>query len=198
MLHGRSVSSSPSLLAARGGGGWFSKDDAMGRACQKQCRSCSRGNRRGTGVRATVHDRVCRLFRRPGRMQDVTCLTISSLSSYPPPLPIRPSFLFPPPCPYPFVESCLSSPLPSPPSCFHSYSLFSLRRHTTLSPLLSLSLSLYALYMCLGVRVSPLCVTARGSLGSSADSRPRPRDCLPLAYRLMQLYVLRQFAPICV
>lgn len=26
----------------------------------------------------------------------------------------------------------------------------------------------------------------------------RPRDCLPLAYRLMQLYVLRQFAPICV
>lgn len=63
--------------------GWFSKDvEGAGDAKSSLARiHAPKLNRRG--VRA-IHDRVCRLFHRPGRMQDVTCLTISSHSTNPP------------------------------------------------------------------------------------------------------------------
>lgn len=63
--------------------GWFSKDvEGEGDAKSSLARiHAPKLNRRG--VRA-IHDRVCRLFHRPGRMQDVTCLTISSHSTNPP------------------------------------------------------------------------------------------------------------------
>ena len=70
-------------------------------------------------------------------MQDVTCLTISTLSSYP--RHLLPSFLFPPPCPYPFVESCLSSPSILPPLLF---SFLFAPTHYPIPTSLSLSLSL--------------------------------------------------------
>lgn len=127
------VGSSPSLswllFERRGGGGRCQKQRARARP---RAYTCTETEQKGCTCNG-IHDRVCRLFHRPGRMQDVTCLTISSHSTNPP-LPSRSS-----------------------------------------SSLLS------------------LCLSSR-PFGSWPT---RPRDCLPLAYRLMQLYVLRQFAPIC-
>lgn len=167
------------------GRGWFSKD--VGRACQKQPGVLARVlarihapklNRRG--VRATVHDRVCRLFHRPGRMQDVTCLTISSLLRPPPPYSAySSSSLSLLSALFPFVESHslpLSIPLSSPfiftillislPLPFLSLSLSFLRCPASLriladssSRLLATGLPSYA-----ALRPAPICANLRSPL----------------------------------
>ena len=96
--------------------------------------------------------------------------------------------------PYPFVESCLSSPLPplpraSSPLCSLFSFLFAPTHYPSCIPS-SLSLSLCTLHARLGIRVTP-----RGSLGSSADSSSSSSSRL-LATGLPSYAALRP-APIC-
>lgn len=158
------------------GRGWFSKD--VGRACQKQPGVLARVlarihapklNRRG--VRATVHDRVCRLFHRPGRMQDVTCLTISSLLRPPPPYSAySSSSLSLLSALFPFVESH-SLPLSIPPS---SPFIFTILLISLPLPFLSLSLSFLRCPASLRILADSSSRLLATGLPSYAALRPAP------------------------
>lgn len=184
------------------GRGWFSKD--VGRACQKQPGVLARVlarihapklNRRG--VRATVHDRVCRLFHRPGRMQDVTCLTISSLLRPPPPYSAySSSSLSLLSALFPFVESH-SLPLSIPPS---SPFIFTILLISLPLPFLSLSLSFLRCPASLRILADSSSRLLATGLPSYAALRPAP-ICAnlrsPLRPLSLSLYLCLYTAPAC-